>query len=65
MRFLRSVAEWANQSLNKDPEAKCRECRRKYTSRRMRKSVDASSVVRAADPSLFEKGLRLLNGELQ
>ncbi len=31
----------------------------------MRTSVDASSVVRAADPSQIEKGLKLLNGKMQ
>ena len=31
-------------------------CRRRYTSRRIRRSVDASSVVRAADPYDFIEG---------
>jgi hypothetical protein len=63
MRLLWSVANRPDQSLNNDPQAKCHECRRRHTSRRIRNSVDASSVVRAADPSLIEKGLKLLNGK--
>ncbi len=65
MCFLRSMAECPDQSLNNDLQAKCHERRQRHTSRRMRTSADASSVVRAADPFPIEKGLKLLNGKMQ
>jgi hypothetical protein len=48
--------ELIDQSLNKELEAKWRKCRRKNTSRRIRRRVDVSSVVRAADPSALIRG---------